>query len=51
MTTLLLNILFVLGLAAVAVGAGLVYAPAGVIVGGVLAAGTAVLFVRGEASR
>lgn len=38
---------FVLGLAAVAVGAGLVYTPAGLIVGGLLLAGCAWLYARG----
>lgn len=46
--TTILNIIFVLGLAAVACGAGMIFLPAGLIVGGVLAAATVVLIARGE---
>ncbi len=48
MSTVLPAVMFVLGLAAITVGAGLIYLPAGLIVGGVLAAGSASLYVRGS---
>jgi uncharacterized membrane protein AbrB (regulator of aidB expression) len=48
MTSFLYDLIFVLGLAAIAVGAGLVYLPAGLIVGGILAAGSVVAMARGQ---
>lgn len=43
MTHFLSEIIFVLALASIAIGAGLIYLPAGLIVGGLLAAATVVL--------
>lgn len=47
MTNLLFSLVFVVALAAVAVGVGMIFVPAGVIVGGLLAAGVSVLAVIG----
>lgn len=44
--SLLLTIIFLAGLAAVAVGVALVFLPAGIVVAGVLAAGCAALTAR-----
>lgn len=46
--TTILNVIFVLGLAAVAVGVGMIYLPAGVIVAGALAAAASLLLVIGS---
>jgi hypothetical protein len=48
MPDLLISVLFVLSVAAVAVGAGLVYFPAGLIVGGGLTGGLLLLDARGS---
>lgn len=51
MSELLLDIIYMAGVAAVAVGAGLIYLPAGLIVGGALAIVSVYLFVRGGGAR
>lgn len=49
MTIAFVAVAFVVGLAAISVGAALIFLPAGLIVGGVLLAGCAALYVRGMA--
>lgn len=44
----LLSSAYIGGVAAIAIGAGLVLAPAGLIVGGLLSAGSAVAYARGR---
>lgn len=45
--TILLSVLFLAALAAIAVGAGMIYLPAGLIVGGALALATVGALARG----
>ncbi|MDQ3730304.1 MAG: hypothetical protein M3355_12035 [Actinomycetota bacterium] len=46
---IVVDLAFVVGLALVAAGAGLIYLPAGLIAGGVLLAGGTILHERGSA--
>jgi len=49
LTEVFVAVMFTVGLAGIAVGSALIFLPAGLIVGGLLVAGTAALYVRGSA--